>query len=292
MGFHAECAAIVRARDRDRYLADLFVPEAARGHLFALHAFNAEVAAIAGRVSEPTLGEIRLSWWREALAGGGSGHPVATALSETIAKFRLPQPAFDNLLTARVFDLYDDPMPTLNDLEGYAGDTSSALMQMAAIVLAGGADPDTAELAGRAGVAYALTGLLRALPFHAARRKSFLPADLVAAHGVDLDDVFAGRTTPALASLLAELRAVVRRHLAAAQTGLEHLDAALIPAFLPLALVEPHLRKMEKPGFDPLKSSAEIAPWRKQWALWRGARRGLRDPTHNRSSPRKRGPSS
>ena len=45
-------------------------------------------------------------------------------------------PAFDRLLDARVFDLYDDPMPSLNDLEGYAGDTESALIQLGAIILA------------------------------------------------------------------------------------------------------------------------------------------------------------
>ena len=37
----------------------------------------------------------------------------------------------------------------------------------------------------------------------------------------------------------------------------------------------PHFRRMEKPGFDPLNTPAEIAPWRKQWLLWRAARRGL-----------------
>ena len=54
--------------DRDRYLADLFAPEAARPHLFALHAFNARLRGSATASSEPTLGEIRLQWWRDALA--------------------------------------------------------------------------------------------------------------------------------------------------------------------------------------------------------------------------------
>ena len=53
-------------------------------------------------------------------------------------EFGLPLAAFDNLLEARIFDLYDDPMPTLNDLEGYAGETASALIQLGAMILAGG----------------------------------------------------------------------------------------------------------------------------------------------------------
>ena len=60
--------------DRDRYLADLFAPADARPHLFALHAFNVEIARVRGKVSEPMPGEIRLQWWREHLRGehGGS----------------------------------------------------------------------------------------------------------------------------------------------------------------------------------------------------------------------------
>ena len=270
----AHCADIVHTADRDRYLADLFAPAAARPHLFALHAFNSEVARIRDSVSEPALGEIRLQWWHDALHGDPGGHPVASALKQAIETFRLPLDAFDNLLEARKFDLYDDPMPSLNDLEGYAGETSSALMQLATIVLAGGEDPGTTELAGHGGVAYALAGLLGALPRHAERRQSYLPGDLVAAHGVDLDDVFAGRTTPPLLALLSEMRSIVRRHLDIARKLIAGIDQALMPAFLPLALVEPRLRILEKPGFDLLRMSSAMLPWRRHWILWRAAKRG------------------
>ena len=114
---YARAAETVQSADRDRYVADLFAPEPFRKHLFALHAFNAEVARVRDVVSDPMLGEIRLQWWRDAiLNGAGGGHPVATALNATIAKFKLPKAAFQRLLDARLFDLYDDPMPTLNDL--------------------------------------------------------------------------------------------------------------------------------------------------------------------------------
>lgn len=274
MDAYAESAALVRAADRDRYLADLFAPGEARKHLFVLHAFNVEVSAVRERVSDPTLGEIRLQWWRDAIAGEAVRSPMAEALVETVGRFRLPTSAFDRLLRARVFDLYDDPMPTLNDLEGYAGDTSSALMQLGAIVLAEGNDPGTADLAGHAGVAFALTGLLRALPHHAAARRSFLPADLVAEHGASMGEVFAGHVTDPLRDLLARLRAVARKHLEAARGLIAGLPPALLPAFLPLALVEPHLRRMERRGFDPLHDPAELSPWRRQWAMWRAARAG------------------
>jgi phytoene synthase len=270
---YRDCAAIVRERDVDRYLSDLFAPEKARRHLFALHAFNAEVARIRDVISEPMPGEIRLQWWRDAIVSAESaGHPVATALNATIQAASLPLTAFDSLLKARTFDLYDDPMPSLNDLEGYAGETASILFQLGALILSDGKDPGTSDIAGHGGVAYALSGLMRSLPLHARRGQMYLPADLMSAFGVDAADVFAGRTTPALSTMLRELRDVARRHLAAALGGMKEIDHRLRPAFLPILLVEPRLKLMERPDFDPFRSKTELTPWRRQWLLWRGAR--------------------
>lgn len=265
----AVAAATVRSHDYDRYLADLFVPDDKRRHIFALHAFNAEVARVREAVSEPQLGEIRLQWWRDALTGDDGGHPVVRAVRQTIADFGLPLDAFQRLLDARVFDLYDDPMPTLNDLEGYAGETSSSLLQLAAIILAGGRDPGTAEAAGHAGVAYAITGLLRALPVHASRGQQFLPRDLMAKHGADTAAMFEGRADDGLRAVLAELRGCAREHLAKA----ERAPAEARAAFLPLALVGPYLSLMERPGYDPLHTVVRLPAWRRLWSLWRAARR-------------------
>ena len=62
------CAQEVRRHDRARYLSSLFAPDERREDLFALYAFNLEVAKTAEVVSEPMLGQIRLQWWREAIA--------------------------------------------------------------------------------------------------------------------------------------------------------------------------------------------------------------------------------
>src|SRR5690606_25958857 len=162
-------------------------------------------------------GEIRLQWWRDALQGEARGdvraNPVAAALDDTIVKFRLPRQALVDLIEARVFDLYEDPMPSLNDLEGYCGETSSSLIQLASMILTEGRDPRSADAAGHAGVAYAMTGLLRAFPWHARRGQIFLPADILARHGVVSDDIVTGRGGPGLNAALGELRAIAHRHL-------------------------------------------------------------------------------
>jgi 15-cis-phytoene synthase len=169
---YAHCEALTRAYDRDRWLAGLFAPALARKHLYALTAFSYEVGRLREIMREPLAGEMRLQWWREAIGGERAGearaNPVAAALIDTIERFGLPRQAFDDVASARIFDLYDDPPATLRDLEGYCGETCSSLFQLAAIILGEGRDLGAAEAAGHAGVAYALVGQLRALPLTSA----------------------------------------------------------------------------------------------------------------------------
>jgi phytoene synthase len=88
---YAHCESLARAQDRDRWLSALFAPTAARPHLHALSAFNYEVGRLREIVHEPLAGELRLTWWRDAVTrGDASGHPVSEALLDTIAKFKLP----------------------------------------------------------------------------------------------------------------------------------------------------------------------------------------------------------
>jgi phytoene synthase len=101
----------------------------------------------------------------------------------------------------------------------------------------------------------------------------YLPTDMIRSFGVNPEDVHAGRLTPPLRALLAELRALARRHLTIAWAAMRGLEPKLIPAFLPVALVEPRLKLAERKGFDPFRMPAEIAAWRRQWIVWRAARR-------------------
>lgn len=275
----AHCEALVRAGDPDRYFATLFAPADKRPHLFALYAFNLEVSRVREAVTEALTGEIRLQWWRDTLQGEARGavraNPVAAALDETIVAFRLPRPALVGLVDARVFDLYDDPMPTLTDLEGYCGETSSALIRLASLILADGSDPGGADAAGHAGVAYAITGLLRAFPWHARQGRTYVPEALLAAHGVSRREILAGQGGDRLGSALAELRAIARRHREQATAHAPVVATRIAPAFLPVALVPGYLRRMDRPDYDPFRTVVDLPQWRKQWMLWRAAARPL-----------------
>ena len=272
----AHCEDLVRAGDKDRWLASLFAPADRRPHLCALYAFNLEIARVREMARGPIAGEIRLQWWREAIAGSRPGeagaHPVAAALIETMARHGLAAASFADLIEARAFDLYDEPMPSLDAFAGYGRGTASGLIALAARVL-DAAPSDIDDLAGPAGLAYATTGLLRTIALHASRGQLYLPADVLERHGAQASDVLGGRASPALHAALAELRALARRNLAAFAQSRAALPAAALPAFLPVALVPLYLARMERRGYDPFATPVEVPQWRRQWALWRAARK-------------------
>lgn len=265
----------VRAADHDRYLTALYAPAGRRDALFSLYAFNAEIAGIRDRIHEPLPGEVRLQWWRDVIAAGGeagAGHPVADSLNATIAAFKLPKPAFDNMLEARIFDLYDDPIPSRTDLEGYCGETAAALIQLAAMVLDPVEAPRFAELAGRAGCAQAITGLLLLLPLHRKRGQCFVPVDILAAAGSSPEEFVAGDGGPGAKRAVAAMIALARDHLSAFEQGASALPASLRQAFLPLALSRAYLTKME--SGSPLDGVARLSALRRHWLLLRRASKG------------------
>ncbi len=273
---YAYCDALLRRDDPDRWLACLFLPAELRPHVQALYAFSLEIARVRRMVSEPMLGEIRFQWWREVLAGEraseAEAHPVAAALTDTVTRCDLPTAPLLALIDARLFDLYDEPMPSMDMLEAYAEATSARLFQSAVMVLDRNADAELAEAAAHAGIAYAVTGLLRALPWHAVTGQVYVPKDLLDRHGAVIEAVQAGIASPALRGALTELRALARRHLDKfAALPAAHASGASA-AFLPASLCQAYLRQMDKHSYEPFETVVRLPQWRRQWRLWRAAR--------------------
>jgi NADH dehydrogenase [ubiquinone] 1 alpha subcomplex assembly factor 6 len=167
---------LVRRHDRDRFQTVLFAPAARREALFALYAFNYEIARVRERVSEPTLGRIRLEWWRETVAAAYEGaavrrHVVVEPLTAAIREHALTREHFDRLIDAR--------------------------------------DPAAYQAGRHVGIAYALAGLLRAMPFRTRPDRCLVPPEIAAAASRHLDLARALRPGPARAALPALLPAIV-----------------------------------------------------------------------------------
>jgi len=264
------CAGLIRRQDPDRYLTALFAPADRREALLALYALNLELARARENVREPIMGQMRLQWWREGLAemrtGRPRAHEVIQALSAANAARRLTPALLDALIDARERDMDPAPPADLAELIAYAEGTSSNLVELALEVLG---EPSPAErAAGRTiGIAWALVGLLRAVPFHAAQRRIYLPASLGAAAGLDVDQLFERGTSPALRMVVRSIAAEAKSRLAEARRTQADVSRQFLPALLPGVLADGHLSRLAAASYDPFDAGVQAPPPGRVWHL-------------------------
>ena len=280
------CGEDARSKDHDRYLTCLFAAAGRREALFALLAFNAEIARVRDSVREPMMGRIRLQWWRdtlEAIYQSGAvppAHPVAAALAAAIREHRLSRTHFETLIDARESDLDEQPPASLAEFTAYAEASSSPLVALFLEALGAAGWPEAgraaALMAGRhAGIAWALTGLLRALPFHASRGRTILPAELFARHRVTPCAAL-GKSADfrSLAPLVAEIAGLARGHLAEARRPAREVPNAARPALLQASLAGMYLTALERSGHDVTAATVRHQPLAPLWLSWRALRGG------------------
>jgi len=248
-------AASVRVADPDRYFSALFAPARQRPLLFALYAFNAEVARVAETVREPMLGAIRLEWWRESAEGASRGaprnHDVACGLAGLFAETPVALADLEALIAARAFDSSADHFADFAAVESYLAATSGAVMRLAARILGG-----KPEVTAQAALAYGLTGLLRSLPFHNGRHKLYLPLDLLSALHLTPEEFFhLEKNDQRLTAAIRQTGLRARDHFLAARAAPR--PGAALAAVLPAALVPVYLRNI----------SREVPIHRRQMAL-------------------------
>ncbi|MBY6065636.1 squalene/phytoene synthase family protein [Leisingera aquaemixtae] len=157
------CAELVQKSDPDRFLATMAAPVQARPLLFALYAFNIELARAPWASQESMIAEMRVQWWRDVGAEIAEGKPVRRHYVATpLSKLLKPELAacIDGMAEARRWDIYKDPFEDEAEFDRYIDRTSGSLMWMAAASL-GSADEAVVRGFGYgAGVA----SWLRAIP--------------------------------------------------------------------------------------------------------------------------------
>lgn len=265
------CAQLVREQDHDRYLTTLFLPAEHREAIFALYAFNAEVARTRETVSELILGQIRLQWWHESLDSIYQGevreHPVIEGLNQAVQAYDLDKAAFSELIDARAADLEDTPPSDLAALEVYARATSGTLAAMVVKVL-GHAEGAPVEAASKVGTAWALLGLMRAIGFHAQAKRLYLPDDLLQGHEVDRGALFNLKPSPPLNRVVREVTSRAAELLAEARDLKREVPPAARRGLLLAVLADRYLKDIVRADYDPFELSAAMPaqPLRLTWA--------------------------
>lgn len=266
------CAEQVRTYDYSRYFAATFAPYPVRRGLMALYAFNLEIASVRERVSEFLLGEMRLQWWRETVDGIYQGtvrnHAVVKELAWVIGEFDLLRGSFDRMIDGRMFDLGDAPPEDFQALEKYISATAGELVCLALAVCGEPGDRERGEHIGRI---WGMAGVLRALRYHAAQRRIYLPNDLLRAQGLAMEGIIERKPgadpSPVVRVMVDRIRDV------AAST--DQFPKQIRPALAYVAIATAYLHRLEKAGYDVYAAGLEPTRFGGQLRILRTAWTGV-----------------
>lgn len=261
----------VKRFDYDRWLACLFTPEPHRKSVMALLAFNTEIARIRETVSEAMLGDIRLQWWRDALTDLSKGtvrsHPVAQALQVLNQKIAIDFTLMQEMIDMRAKDLDPAPINSEGELIVYADATGGNLHRLIFSAI-GGADASVkVEAVVRSGRAFALAGILRAIPFHARNNLLLLPLSILESYDLDETSVFKTENQEKFKAVLKFMKEFVDEEFLRGFEKSLSLTRLEKPAVLCNALTGIYLNRLEKVEFEPADPRMNIGNLRKICAL-------------------------
>lgn len=248
------CVQQVWSYDYENYLCLLHLPQNLRRAAFALRSFNVETARARDSVSDARLALMRLVWWRDTIdniyKNNVPEHPVAQSLASIIHEHKLNKHWFKRSIEARIVDSEMESSPvTLADLEQYSENTASVLLYL--MLQAGGIQSTSADhAASHIGKASGLLLLLRATAYHASRRRSYIPLQIAAKHGLSQEELYRGEHNEALENAVFEIASTANTHLEKAQELSHTVPKEALPVLLPAVSAQMFLDSLRKRHFN------------------------------------------
>lgn len=271
-------AVDLRAQDPDRYLSTLFVSSDHRRALFALYAFDHEIAKVRRVVREPMAGLIRFQWWRDALEAIGKGnvlaHPVVQGLSGAITEQDLDRDLLLTAIDAREREWEGTSPEDWEAFEAHLCAANGSIVK-AAVLLFGQCRPEILAAADQVGMSLGLLERLTWLTADPAAHHPLLslPRSLLLEHGLtegDLDDEGQHQVAkrikidPVKQALLAR----AKHHLGMARQQRSLISRHLLPIFFPGTLAGIRLGNLDRSREHPALATA---PYRLLWHWLRGS---------------------
>ncbi|MGY1845576.1 phytoene/squalene synthase family protein [Modestobacter sp. SYSU DS0875] len=217
---YAVCRGIAAEHGKSYFLATRLLTPDRRAAVHALYAAARVADDIvdigADQPGRDPEGEL-LAWSTAALdevSAGWSDDPVRLALVHTYRRYGIPIEHLVDFLAAMTSDLDVTDYADLDALDRYMWGSASVIGLQVLPVLGTAPGVTREEAAPHAialGEAFQLTNFLRDVAEDVDRGRVYLPADLMAAHGVTREQLAAKRHSPGFTALMREMVAVTRR---------------------------------------------------------------------------------
>ncbi|MFW3170718.1 phytoene/squalene synthase family protein [Geodermatophilus sp. CPCC 206100] len=213
---YRHCAAIAAEHGKSYHLATRLLTPDRRPAVHALYAAARTADDLVDHPGADPAGDLA-DWSRAVLAeleGGWSDDPVRLALVHTYRRYRIPVEHLVDFLAAMTSDLEVTGYADMTALDRYMWGSASVIGLQVLPVLGTAPGVTREEAAPHAialGEAFQLTNFLRDVAEDVDRGRVYLPADLMAAHGVTREQLAERRHDARFAALMREMVAIVRR---------------------------------------------------------------------------------
>jgi len=244
------CLELVRRTDHEHYLTNLLLPHIIRTHSFAIRALNSEVSGVRDSVSDKTLGLVRLQFWRDTIdhlyEDKVPQHPVAVQLHTMIKQHNPSKDLFHRLIQSRDQFLSDKPFDSLDHVEQCGEDAWGSVYLLLLEVL-GNTSGHAKHAATQLGKCEGLVTVLRGLPYNAARRRCYLPTDLMLEQELSAEKVVrGGEDDQAVRDVVEIIASRAEQHLESCRFRMKYLKTDHKLLLLPCVAVDAYLDKLSK----------------------------------------------
>jgi 15-cis-phytoene synthase len=269
------CESKAAASGSSFYYAFRFLPDAKRRAITAFYAFCREVDDIVDEVSDPTVANTKLSFWRrevDALFAGNPQHPVGKALAEHIAPFHLPEAAFHTVIDGMQKDLEKNRYLDFTELSIYCYQAAGVVGEISARIfgIAQIENPKTLEYARTLGEALQLTNIIRDVGEDARRSRIYLPADELARFNVSTGDLLKAKQSEPFKQMMAFQYERASATYERAYALLPNEDKrAQRPGLAMAAIYRVLLDEIRRDEFRVLEQRIALTPIRKLWIAWK-----------------------
>jgi phytoene synthase len=292
---YQRCRELNARHGRTYYLATQLLTRAQRPAIHALYGFarfaddivddvppGTSTAEVAGHLDR--LGRDLF----DGLDRGHSDDPILAAVVDTVGRYQLAPDLFTAFMDSMRMDLEVTSYPDRAALDRYVHGSAEVIgLQVLPVLGTVGPRPEAAPYAAALGKAFQLTNFLRDVAEDLDRGRVYLPADELAAFGVDTELLrwcrTQQRTDPRVRAALADQHATTRAVYRYAEAGIAQLQPVSRPCVATaLALYSQILDRIEALDFAVFAQRARVGQARRlrvaapalARALW--ARRGHR----------------